>query len=533
MPEKTSSLTRLARSASALFKRRDAELVAKVAGIDETLADPISMQFLLGTPNDPARSRMMIYEDWQFMLADPIIATAIELQVTAALGGHETSGDVVFIETKPDASDADKALVKELNEDLSGMFNDIAATVAFNGAAFGDAYARAYTEKGKGIVALLCSELIMPPLVQPFEQADQTIGFAVATGQRYIEKLTVKQMLRMKMPRKRWTPQQRVMEKAVRMALKEDDMAALPILPAMVGGSLLQNAETAYSRYLKALTGLVGMRVLDSIDETILGVQMEGTTKEQRDKFLQSFKDILKRSREYAEMMARSGNPVLTRIRHLIPIHQEKQVVNIIGSNGGASGGKQSTYTVDDVMFHARALAGALGTDLSMVGFADLLAGGLGEGGFFRTSAQTAERSRVIRKALAKFFDDGTALHLAEKSGIAFAPGKHPWVINYYGSISALEREKQSTRLDAMNTGSMLVQTLLQMKEMGGDEAAYEHILSREMKLDEDSAKMLAAMLVKAAKEAAKQNEGGFGGGPDDGGGGGFGGPGGPGGFGK
>jgi hypothetical protein len=82
-------------------------------------------------------------------------------------------------------------------------------------------------------------ETIRPPMVQPFERGSRTVGFAVYTGERGFERLDVSQMARLKNARVQWVPQYGVVEKAVRLAIAEDDIDSLPIMPSMVGGSLL------------------------------------------------------------------------------------------------------------------------------------------------------------------------------------------------------------------------------------------------------------------------------------------------------
>jgi len=55
------------------------------------------------------------------MESDAICSNALSLLVTSALGGHETTGDIVFIE-KTSLADKDKKLgniVDEINADLS------------------------------------------------------------------------------------------------------------------------------------------------------------------------------------------------------------------------------------------------------------------------------------------------------------------------------------------------------------------------------------------------------------------------------
>jgi hypothetical protein len=50
-----------------------------------------------------ARNRQQLYAKYQQMQFDPVVSGAMRLHVTAALGGHETSGDLVFIEPTAEA----------------------------------------------------------------------------------------------------------------------------------------------------------------------------------------------------------------------------------------------------------------------------------------------------------------------------------------------------------------------------------------------------------------------------------------------
>lgn len=90
--------------------------------------------------------------------------------------------------------------------------------------------------------------------------------------------------------------------------------------------------------------------------------------------------------------------------------------------------------------------------------------------------------------------------HTMSSLGVVFEPNKRPWKINFYGSISALEAEKQSTRANAMNAGMMLVQAMQQMKELGASEAVMREFLAKTMMLDEEQANLFAT-LVKAQPE--------------------------------
>ncbi|QFY42757.1 hypothetical protein F6R98_09085 [Candidatus Methylospira mobilis] len=56
---------------------------------------------LLTSGKRQARTRQVIYQKWSEMERDPLVSSALKLQVTSALGGHETSGNTVFIEKNP------------------------------------------------------------------------------------------------------------------------------------------------------------------------------------------------------------------------------------------------------------------------------------------------------------------------------------------------------------------------------------------------------------------------------------------------
>ncbi|MBX9755838.1 MAG: hypothetical protein K2X80_13870, partial [Pseudomonadaceae bacterium] len=169
-----------------------------------------------------------------------------------------------------------------------------------------------------------------------------------------------------------------------------------------------------------------------------------------------------------------------------------------------------STISIEDVMLQARLLAGALGIDLSMLGFADLLSGGLGEGGFFRTSIQAAERSEIIRTALTEFIHHVVDVHCLARYGEVFDPSARPYQINFYGATSALAREQQESRERAMSGSAIMVQVFQQLIDLGLPLEVVEQILIKSMQFDEDYAKQLA----KGLKDAKpKADAGGFGGG--------------------
>jgi hypothetical protein len=449
---------------------------------------------LLSSGKRIGRSRQQIYEKWSEMEGDPVVSSALKLQVTSALGGSETSGATVFIEKSPIANEDTRkgAMVEEIAADLAPLLNKIAFTMAYTGAAFGDAYARIYADN-RGVIDLCTDEMIRPQLVQPFERGSRTVGYAVYIGERNFERLDIAQLARLKMPRQSWVPQYGVIEKSLKIAITNDDADKIPVMPSMVGGSFLYNAEPSYDNLTTSLVGLVGQRWLDSIDEQMLTVNLESMTVQQQDTFVKSIVDMLKSSKTRADNAVKDGKPVMERVRHIIPVFNEKQLTTVSPSNGGGSN-RSGSITIDDVVFHAKMLAGALGTDISMLGFSDMLSGGLGDGGFFRMSAQAAENARSIRTALEDFYHHVIDIHCLNRYGIVFAPAERPYLINFYGSISALEAEKQRTKTDAMNAGMLMVQAMQMMKDMGASKDIMEAFLSKALLIDEDQAKLYATI---------------------------------------
>jgi hypothetical protein len=485
----------------------------------DAMTDGLSISTLLGTTKRAARNRQQIFQKWLDMIGDPIVSTALRLHVTAALGGHETSGDVVFLEDNS-ALKGDKAaakIVEEIRTDLTGIFNRIAYTVAFNGAGYGDAFGRVYSDGKNGVVDVYVDEIVHPSMVTAYERGNATVGFVVAAGPKMTTRLGLDQMARMKMPRMVYIPQVRAMEKAIKLALQEDDVNQLPILPCLFGGSFLDSAEAPYDALSTALAGLVGQRVLDSIDESMLTINMDSMTKEQQKDYMTNLKKILTASKARAEAAVASGKPVLSRIYNLMPVWGEKQLTALTGSLAGGGRGQSGTISIEDVLFHAKLLSGAIGIDLSMLGFAELLSGGLGDGGFFRTSAQAAERSRLLRVAMTEFFNQIIDIHTFNKYGVVYKASERPWIVNFYGSISSLESEKQHTKTEAMNTAAVMAQTLAQLRDLRLDDAALKEVLTKIMLLDEEQADLIVKGMEKSPAEDG--GDGGFGGG-----GGGFGG---------
>ena len=120
------------------------------------------------------------------------------------------------------------------------------------------------------------------------------------------------------------------------------------------------------------------------------------------------------------------GN-VQTVVNHYVPIFGEKGGLQI-----DAVQGTPDINGLEDVMFHIKRLGSAIGVDPALLGFGDLLSGGLGDGGFFRVSVMAATKANLLRQALKNGIQKLCELHVAYKFGKVFLPG------NYHGPFSSI-----------------------------------------------------------------------------------------------
>lgn len=451
--------------------------------------------------NIPTREvRFNKYERIKNLEADGIISSAISLLVTAALGGHETTGDVVFIEQKPNATAEQKKIITDLQQSLLPMLNEVMYSICCVGATYGDSYARLHIKKGEGVQSIMHNELTHPTKIVPYERGGANVGYyllGASSGNNQDKSrcvLNTMQMARFKMPRTLQDDHKslgglrghRFMDE-----LLADDVGDAPVRASNVGGSLITEAvQRAFANYSLTITGMTMQRLVDSIDEKIISFSADGDSKSY-ERFKRSLENIFKRSKDVADKVVNGTQEerqraLLTRVNHFVPVSSDgRQSISDTGTSGSR---RTSVTTIEDVMINARLLAGALGVDLSMLGFADQLAGGLGEGGFFRTSAQAAERARIIRTSCSDFVEQVIEAHIAAKYGKFFDKKDRPWQVNFFGSLSAFESEKRDTMNTAMGAGMTLVQSIQMLKDMGMSRKSIKIFLVRQMMVDEELA---------------------------------------------
>ena len=133
-------------------------------------------------------------------------------------------------------------------------------------------------------------------------------------------------------------------------------------------------------------------------------------------------------------------------------------------------------------------LGGALGVDPSLLGFGDMLSGGLGDGGFFRVSVLAAVKANLIRAAIRDGLNQICQIHCAYRYGKVYVPGTEPWSIRFNSVSSAIEREEVETqeKLAGIAGGIVRVLGAVDQDFSIADKREVMHVACRMMHVSED-----------------------------------------------
>lgn len=451
--------------------------------------------FTLGTYESKElqkRTRKELYSLYKRMGKDPTLSACLNLLTTASLGGHETKGDVIFITPSEhlmkDINNGLRWKIEKESKYLSELLNNVVFALCRQAIQYGDGFVRMYGEKNHGLVDLLCDEYTETPQIQAYEQGGRTIGYHVQEidtyGQIKLTKLTTYQLARMKMQRVAPVPQIRNHHYAVGRVLASNDVNSLPIVASEVGGSLLQDAEEAWKQVILNMSALNTQQIADSVLQSFITINMSEMNEEGRKTYRNSLIKMLEDTKDNIRNALNGGEAIFQRFYHILPTWGEKQVLNPLGDIAQRSSPLNTEY----LMLHLRRMTGSMGIDISMTGWADMLSGGLGDGVSFNTSAQVAQRSIIIRRALTDCLNHIIAMHFGYKYGMVFKKGQYPWQIKFYSDISASSQEALNNKNVRANTLMAVSQSIAQLKEVGLDENSNRHLLSDILGLDDENA---------------------------------------------
>lgn len=473
--------------------------------------------FSLGTnstPQNRKRTRKEILTKWEQMLRFAPVAEGIGIHVTAALGGDTHNGQQIFITPaerlrgeKGQAADAQLEKLQKRIKPMETLLNKYITKICSDGISFGDAYARIYGKKGKGVTDMLCNEYTHPPLIQAFEQGSKTVAFFALNPKNWMKtltKLSSTQMVRLKMPRIVNVPQFDLVETGlITQMLEGDDPEELPILPAMIGGSFLFAIESAYDDVLLALTAMNSQQVADAVNQMFLTLNMAGMPEAQRTAYVRGLEGMIQEHEKFVRNALQGGEGVWNTKYHVLPTWDEKQILNPVGD---IKGQRNSPINIETFMINVRLLMGGFGLDPSMVGWADMLAGGLGDGAATLTySSQVMRRSMWIRQSAAQFVNDVMHLDWGYAYNEQFDPRDYPWQVEFSSSQSAAVTEENTNKQTQMNTSLLKIQVINSLKESDLAEETMQYILEKDAGFNYDDAKRVAADIASSRQQGGAE----------------------------
>lgn len=407
--------------------------------------------------------RFSKYHHYQDMVEEPIFDSAIDMHLSHALSESTETGLIVTIESKDESF---KKYAIELNNELGAKINEFITSWSKICAIFGTHYVRPYAEEGKGITHIESSWHTMALNIREYERSGSVAGFT----SEYLKKEDNTSihlappwaLVPIKMPS--WKPNLKnepINLTGSAYSLYDDTYHRTPVETQNYGTSMLHGAFEPWLDMRDGLKSLRASRQNASRIDRLVTVGMEGLTPHAAAEQLNLVGAQLKGNIKKAKKNLASKGAMSTIFTTLLP--------SLAGGKNGISVDSQQTSPdiqhIEDIMFHLKRACSALGIDVSLLGWGDLMSGGLGDGGFFRSSIQAATRANHLRKAARNAIHRLIDIHLIYKYGKAFG-GVRPYTIKFHSLNTAIEQERASAMLTKSDYASS-VATVLDMMEAG------------------------------------------------------------------
>ena len=418
----------------------------------------------VATSSDAAQITHVLPEDrsaryavLRLMAKDPTIDSAIKMHIANALSARTDSGESVFI-SPAEGAGQDK-IVDDLRATLMPFIKKDLNEWARKAAVYGSCFARVYGAQGIGIQNIRCDYYTHPRFIQKFEKGGRLAGYTTT----YQGTNQANQRLRLMPP---WSfvgfeiPEwwdcediEPINVGGIPVDLAMEDAAIEGLVESQeYGTSLIATAYGPWMDLLDAICSLKMSRRNAARLERMVGVNTGKLDPERAAHYLDMVAERISNATADVERQSWLRGNVQTVVNHYVPIFGEKGGLQI-----DAVQGTPDINGLEDVMFHIKRLGSAIGVDPALLGFGDLLSGGLGDGGFFRVSVMAATKANLLRHALKNGIQKLCELHVAYKFGKVFLPGNYPWTIQFNSVSSAIEREEQEALESRTNALSGLV----------------------------------------------------------------------------
>lgn len=393
------------------------------------------------------------------MAMDPTIQCALQMHIANALSPRLDNGEAVSILP---VDGADNKMVDDLVNVIMPIVNEHLNEIAWKTAIYGTSFLRVYGREKVGIEAVRCDYYTHPRFVQKYSKAGRLAGYTTNyqnTRQSLngIRLLPPWYFVAFDIP-EFWDNEVdepiNVLGNVTDLALEDFQLEGL-IESQEYGMSLLASAYGPWLDLLDALCSLRMSRRNAARLERIIGVNVGKLDPERAARYLSMIADRITASSSEIEKQSWLDGYVNTVVNHIIPQSAEKGSLQI-----DAVQGTPDINGLEDVLFHVKRLGAALGVDPSMLGFGDLLSGGLGDGGYFRMSVLAGSKAQFLRTAIKNGLNRLCELHIAYKYGKFFTIRERPWKIEFNAINTAIAREAQENMDLKANSMILMLQGL-------------------------------------------------------------------------
>ena len=432
-------------------------------GLDPRFPDPTKttedQQPLYRMPVDRV-SKYMVYD---VMSQDPMISDALSMHIAHALSADSDTNEIVSIESVTGKEDS---LIKELNNTFKNEFNRNIRTWAFNAAVNGMSYVRLYGQPRKGVERVLFNFYTHPRFLKTFEQAGQIVGMTHAYQapelKGRVSLLEPWKFACFRLPK--WLVRANVEPERFdnrQFDISDDDYRNHGIVESQnYGASLIEPAYEPWLDLLDAILSLKMSRKNAARIERLLGIEMGRLDPSRAAQYLRVINDQIKRTTQKNANLALKKGFIETVINHLIPVFgasgRGKLSVDRFEGNPNIDG-------IADVDFHVKRFGSAIGIDPSLLGFGEMMSGGLGDGGFFRLSVLAAIIANMLRRAVSDGLEQIIDVHVALRHNKVFLSGEKPWRLKFHSVSTALEREERENNDARVQFATSVEQIMLSL----------------------------------------------------------------------
>ncbi|EPV5192181.1 phage portal protein [Escherichia coli] len=466
-------------------------------------ADTVSISAEL--PSD----RLQKYNILETMAKSPTISTALNIHIAHSLAPSKKTGLAFILAPKNGADKEAVSRCEELTADLSSMINDGLPSWAMIMAIFGVSYIRPYAEQGKGITGIESSYYTLPHFVQEFYRGSQLVGFS---GDYILDTHTLRRVITepwnlVSMKNPYWTPQHKVMPvtygtTGYSLLSEQQDK---PLMETQnYGTSFLEYSYEPYLNLCAALAALKATRNNAAKIDRLIALTTNTIDPVNAANYTRGVSQALKRHSDLVAQRSINSNVLPSVLNHLIPVMGD-------GKNGitiDTQSIPADISGIEDVMFHLRQLAASLGIDATMLGWADQMSGGLGEGGWQQTAIQAALRANWIRQAAQRTIYRLHDIHLAYKYGKVYTEKNRPYDVQFNSMNTAIQ-EEENRELDARaNFVAVISQIMDQIQnnpKLAGSDAFMRYLFTEQLRIDDDTLNVMIKEF--KANESEQNNE--------------------------